>query len=109
MTVGGVEGFIPEWTQGDRLRKARQLTGLTAREFADEIGVASKTVNDAENDRRSVRRITLNAWALCTGVPRIWLETGQAPAGKPGPDSHDVRHHGLEPRTRWLRLAGDAA
>ena len=39
---------IPEWTRGDRLRKARSLTGLTSREFAEEIGVSQKTVTDAE-------------------------------------------------------------
>ena len=33
---------IPEWTRGDRLRKARSLTGLTSREFAEEIGVSQK-------------------------------------------------------------------
>jgi transcriptional regulator with XRE-family HTH domain len=96
-----VQGIIPEFTQGDRLRKARQLTGLTAREFADLIGVSAKTVNNAEGDSHAVRRITMNAWALATGVSRTWLETGQAPAVEPEP-GHSVRHQGLEPRTRWL-------
>lgn len=69
-------GFIPEWTRGDRFRKARQLTGLTTREFAEQIGVSQKTVTAAENDRTNVRKILLNAWSLKTGVPVEWLETG---------------------------------
>lgn len=69
---------VPEWTQGDRLRKARTLTGLTVREFADSIGVSHGTVTSAETDARTVRRITLNAWALATGVSLEWLETGVA-------------------------------
>lgn len=49
---------------------------MTTREFADHIGVSQKTVSDAENDKRQMRKIMLNAWALGTGVPAEWLETG---------------------------------
>ena len=70
---------IPQFTQGDRLRKARQLTGLTTRQFADEIGVSQVTITNAENDNTKVRKITLNAWSMRTGVPREWLETGESP------------------------------
>lgn len=73
-------GAVPQWTLGDRLRKARSLTGLTTRDFADRIGVSHGTVTNAEGDKRSVRKITLNAWSLATGVPLMWLETGQAPS-----------------------------
>lgn len=77
---------IPQFTQGDRLRKARQLTGLTTRQFAEEIGVSQATITNAENDNSKVRRITLNAWSLRTGVPVVWLETGEDPADPQGPD-----------------------
>ena len=77
-------GVIPEWTMGDRLRKARSLTGQTTREFADTLGVSQATVTNAENDHRAVRRITLRAWAMATGVPVEWLEHGVTPQG--GPD-----------------------
>lgn len=76
---------IPQFTQGDRLRKARQLTGLTTREFADEIGVSQATITNAENDNNKVRRITIRAWSMRTGVPAEWLETGEAPRPD-GPD-----------------------
>lgn len=83
--VGGER--IPEWTLGDRLRKARHLTGMTVAEFAARIGVSDRTVNNAEGDKRTVRRITLNAWALATGISAKWLETGVGPAtGPTGPD-----------------------
>lgn len=83
MTTQRYEG-IPEFTRGDRLRKARSLTGLTTREFADKIGVSHGTVSNAEGDHRSVRKITMNAWALATGVPVEWLEHGTLPGD--GPD-----------------------
>lgn len=75
------ESIVPEWTMGDRLRKARSLTGLGVREFAELIGVSHGTVTNAETDARAVRTITLNAWAAHTGVSREWLETGQGSAG----------------------------
>lgn len=75
---------IPHWTQGDRLRKARSLTGLTSRQFAERLGVSLNTIVNAEGDKRKVRRITLLAWAMATGVPVEWLETGVVPpAGGP--------------------------
>lgn len=81
---------IPEWTRGDRLRKARSLTGLTSREFAEEIGVSQKTVTDAEGDKRTtIRKILLNAWALRSGVPAEWLEHGTG-SGR-GPTGGTVR------------------
>jgi len=77
---------IPEWTLGDRLRKARSLTGLNSRDFADLIGVSQKTINNAEGDTHGVRKIVLNAWAMATGVPVAWLETGSEPDGDGGGD-----------------------
>lgn len=80
-------GLIPEWTRGDRLRKARELTGMTTRQFAEHIGVSQKTISDAENDKRQMRKLLLNAWALGSGVPAMWLESGATPAGpNNGPD-----------------------
>lgn len=67
---------IPEFTQGDRLRKARELTGHGVREFADVISVSHQTVTNAEKGHRAVRPITMKAWALATGVPQEWLEMG---------------------------------
>lgn len=80
-------GVIPQFTRGDRLRKARQLTGLTTREFAETIGVSQKTITDAEGDRVTPRKITLLAYAMRTGVPLAWLLTGHAE--NPRPDDPD--------------------
>ena len=69
---------IPQFTRGDRLRKAREKTGLSTRDFALEIGVSQKTVNNAEADK-PIRRVTLLAWSMRSGVPLEWLESGWAP------------------------------
>lgn len=85
MTVHADTGLIPELTLGWRLRMARELTGMGLREFAAHIGVAPDTLTSAEKDRRKVRPITINAYALATGVDREWLETGKTP-DQPEPD-----------------------
>ena len=69
---------IPQFTRGDRLRKARSLTGLNTRDFAHEIGVSHGTITNAEKDK-PVRPITLKQWAVRTGVPVEWLEHGIDP------------------------------
>lgn len=101
MTIDADFGTIPQFTMGDRLRKARELTDLDREQFAAELGVSRQTVGNAELDRVKPRKIMLRAWALRTGVPLVWLETGEAPRpSDEGP--RVVRHQGLEPRTRWF-------
>lgn len=92
-----VAGRVPEWTLGDRLRKARQVTGMTTRQFATEIGVAQGTVTGAENDTRQPRRITLLAYAMRTGVPIEWIETGETPTGTDPDGGGKWAHWGSNP------------
>ncbi len=100
MTIDASAGNIPQFTLGDRLRKAREQAGLGSAEFADTIGVSRNTVGNYEADRVTPRRIVLNAWALATGVPLAWLQTGESPRpGNPDGGSHSVRPKGLEPPT----------
>lgn len=81
--VGG--HAIPEWTTGDRLRKARELTGLDQSDFAERIGVARNTVHAYEHGAtRRPRRIVLMAWADATGVDYEWLRTGLSRGGRGG-------------------------
>lgn len=76
---------IPQFNKGDRLRKAREEAGYDQRDFAEHIGVSRQTITNAEKGHKAVRKITINAWALATGVPVEWLEHGTAP-GSDGPD-----------------------
>lgn len=84
---------------GDRLRKARSLTGMNVRQFAEHIGVSHGTVTNAETDARAVRVITLRAWAMATGVSLEWLERGIGSSEPlpPGP-------HGRQPDADLSRL-----
>lgn len=80
-------GVIPQWTVADRLRKARIAAGLEQAELARDIDVSRNTVHNYETEKVAPRRIVLRAWALRTGVPLEWIETGVAPGG--GGDPHE--------------------
>lgn len=75
---------IPQFTMADRLRKAREHAGVDQRQFADELGIARATVSNYERGAVQPRKIVLKAWALRTGVPLEWLETGEVPSGNNG-------------------------
>lgn len=86
MTEVQNDGKIPPLTLGWRLRMAREDAGLGLREFAERIGVSTDTLTSAEKDRRKVRPITINAYAMATGVSKKWLQTGEAETVGPNPD-----------------------
>lgn len=83
MTIDAAGWRVPEWTRGDRLRKARELTGLGQEAFGDETGISRRSISDYEGDKAVPRKPVMMAWAFRTGVPLEWLETGATPQGDP--------------------------
>ncbi|MBN9326555.1 helix-turn-helix transcriptional regulator [Cellulomonas sp. 73-145] len=83
MTTELVPGGIPEWTLADRLRKAREAAGISTADFATDLGVSRNTITNYERGHVSPRRGALRLWALRTGVPLVWLETGASNPGDP--------------------------
>lgn len=74
-------GAIPDInTLPIRLRAAREQTGLGQMEFADRAGLSRAGVSNAERGESTPRRSTLKLWALASGVPVQWIETGTAPS-----------------------------
>ena len=69
---------IPEFSVGDRLRKARETAGMSQEEFADEVGISRRTIGRYEAGNESKRSIVL-LYSMRTGVPTEWLETGCTP------------------------------
>jgi DNA-binding XRE family transcriptional regulator len=76
MTSAYDAGTPPEIKVRHRLRIAREEASLEQGELADLIGVSRQSISAAESGKSEPRKITLNAWALATGVPVKWLETG---------------------------------
>lgn len=100
MVVPGA-GRIPEFSMGDRMRLARETSGIDQQTMADEIGVSRRSVVRYENGG-AVPKSALLLWSMRTGVPGAWLETGKAPEPDDGPEGDGVpvvRLEGLEPPT----------
>ena len=99
MTSAYESGRVPEIQVHHLLRIAREFAGLEQSELAERIGISRTSVCSAEKGRTHPRRITLNAWALATGVPVTWIITGEGPPSDDGGDG--VRPKGFEPLTFW--------
>lgn len=101
-------GTVPQWTLADRLRKAREHTGLEQQEFGELIGVSRATVSNYERGiTTNIRRPMLLAWSLGTGVPLQWLSDGTEPTPGDGGDG-GVPPAGFEPATYRLKAGRSA-
>lgn len=76
----------PAFTMGDRLRKAREISGLDRQAFAEKIGVHRDSVAAYESERTRPRLPVITTWAMATGVDVQWLKTGDESTG-PNPEN----------------------
>jgi hypothetical protein len=95
------EWAVPEWTQGDRMRKALEAAGYGVAEAALRFGVGRNTVSNWIHDRTAPSAIVLEVWADWTNVPLIWIQTGIVP--QPG-DGASVTHRRNAPSTAFGRV-----
>jgi transcriptional regulator with XRE-family HTH domain len=73
MTQVTVQGTTPDWTLPDRLRKAREVSGLSQTQLGEATGLSRRSIAGYEGGEREPRRHHLIAWALATGVSLDWL------------------------------------
>lgn len=85
-----LDGVIPEWTTGDRLRKAREFAGLSQSQMAEQIGISRGSVGHYESGRYTPSRPVFIAWALRTGVELAWLVGESMPDGPPAASRADI-------------------
>lgn len=68
---------IPAWTFGDKVRKARDITGLGQKEFAAKIGVTSSSLAAYETGRTTPRfndaPTIAKSIQMLTGIPYEWF------------------------------------
>lgn len=79
-----------EFDQADRLRRALRVSGIAVNDMADYLQISRNTVTAWINGRNKPRRRDLAAFALRTGFPLSWLETGMAPVSED--EGHDQSH-----------------
>lgn len=85
MSTANAQERIPTFTVGDRLRKAREKTGLDQTEFATEVGISRGTVSSYERAASvdGLKKPYLAAWALRADVPLEWLAAGRVEGDDP--------------------------
>lgn len=98
---------IPQWTVGDRLRKARETAGLGVEEIAVKVGRTRNSVTKYERSR-TVDVNIVRSYAALTDTPMEWLLTGFGPEN--GGDASNVvtlstRRGIFAGKTRNLHLA----
>lgn len=76
----GTYGRVPEWTKADRLRKSREAAGMERPYLAQLTGLSLTTISNYENGHGNPRASNMRMWAVATGVPFEWLDTGTVPA-----------------------------
>jgi DNA-binding XRE family transcriptional regulator len=88
---------IPEqpFHSGDRIRKARELTGMDRQTFAETIGIHRDTLAKYEETGKA-KRSTLIIVAWATPARLEWLECGELPWLNVGPT-------GIEPMTSTVQ------
>lgn len=70
-----------EFHQGDRLRKARESTGMSAQAFAKLVGISRDTLRGYEAGDVMPRPPVLRSWADATGYTVAALVGSSGPGG----------------------------
>lgn len=70
-----IDSVRPEWTFGDRIRKARRRAGLTVQEFAAALDITASALGQYETDRATPRDIVALSMRVQqqTGIPAAWM------------------------------------
>src|SRR3982751_2313005 len=68
------QGRVPQFTLGDRLRKARESSGMDQSHLAEAIDLHRQTVARYESDAIGrPKRYVLLSWSMATGVSLDWI------------------------------------
>lgn len=90
-----------EFDLADRMRRTLRVSGASVQEMCEYLDVSRGSVGNWINGRVKPSRQTLILWALATGFPFKWLETGEEP--DPGWHPPTEPPEGIEPSTYSLQ------
>lgn len=74
---------VPQWTVGDRLRKAREEAGIGVEQMAAQIGRNRNSITRYERSR-TVDVLVVRAYSAFTATSMTWLLTGTGPDDEEG-------------------------
>ncbi len=86
MTIAPNTRRAPQFGLGHRLALAREVAGIERAELAEVVGLTVQTLSNYELGKTTPAKLTLNAWAVATGVDVEWLKTGKAQGDAPRGD-----------------------
>ena len=97
-------GNIPTWTFGDKIRKARDISGLGQKDFAEKIKVTASSLAAYETGRSHPRfndaPTIAKSIQMLVGIPYEWFlmedePTGprNAPSGGPTAGNATIQYH----------------
>lgn len=93
------QGVLPVWGFSDKIRKARDITGLAQKDFAERVALTASTLAAYETGRSAPRFNDAPALAkrlqLITGIPADWFLVVDDPNTPTSP----VGPAGFEPTT----------
>ena len=87
MNAASSASHIPEWTVGERLRKAREDSGLSQEDLGREISVSKRQIVYYENNSKTPKHGEFLLWQMITRVPAEWLKTGAEQSNNIDPDN----------------------
>ena len=67
---------IPDWTPGDRVRRARLRAHLSQEQLADITGISRTSISNYEADITPCRGLYLKAVSAALNVPTWWIASG---------------------------------
>lgn len=73
-----VDSVTPEFTLGDRLRKAREVSGMDMQDLATMIDVHRQSIARYEQGIVVPRKHIILSWSWATGVDAEWI-SGEPP------------------------------
>ncbi|NHN55810.1 helix-turn-helix transcriptional regulator [Calidifontibacter sp. DB0510] len=84
MSTSPIEREDLNFDLADRLHKSLRVAGKSASQIAEDLGAHRNTVSNYLAGRTTPEPRTLKGWALATGVPLSWLESGNLDPRGPG-------------------------
>jgi len=80
--------LVPEFGIGDRLRKARELKGLSQSGLGALVGLSHKIIGNIERGTTPIDGLQIYGWAEICDIDPTWIKTGE---GSPytGPQDPD--------------------
>jgi transcriptional regulator with XRE-family HTH domain len=74
---------VPEFTMGDRIRRARMNAGYKQQDIEDETGISRNSITAWEHDARMPSAALLRVLANYLNVPVEWIIQGTTPTNTP--------------------------